>query len=216
MEQVFQKHGWSIEAAQLTAPQIHQASDVLARAFADDPGTSYLLPDPERRARLLGTLFSSVLLVSATYCRIYITSGPLSGVAIWAPPEHPIPPVSIRNRMRVVGLMTRLGWSGFRRVWRQNSYTNRLHMQAVQGPHWHLMLLGVEPDCQGCGLGSALLEQGLAEAESGGFACYLETATMANVQFYQRHGFKLLTAGAVPGGGPPCWTMLRAPASLPL
>lgn len=58
--------------------------------------------------------------------------------------------------------------------------------------HWHVELLGIEPDLQGHGIGGKLLEEALREAHAVGEPAYLETDTVENVEFYQRRGFKVV------------------------
>ena len=47
--------------------------------------------------------------------------------------------------------------------------------EAVEGPHWYLMVIGTDPSKQGQGLGSALMEVVTSQADSAGVPCYLET-----------------------------------------
>jgi len=46
-----------MEVVRLERSRLDEASAVLARAFFDDPAWVWLLPDAERRARLLPWLF---------------------------------------------------------------------------------------------------------------------------------------------------------------
>ena len=46
-----------MEVVRLEESRLGEASDVLARAFYDDPAWVWLIPDPARRARLLPWLF---------------------------------------------------------------------------------------------------------------------------------------------------------------
>ena len=72
------------------------------------------------------------------------------------------------------------------------------------------MLLGVEPACQGRGLGGALLRPILARADAESVPCYLETFAEQNLAFYARYGFAAVTAGTEPVSGIPFWTLWRA------
>ena len=46
-------------------------------------------------------------------------------------------------------------------------------------------------------------------ASADGTACYLETGTEENVRFYEKHGFKVVGEGRVPGLEWQVWAMLR-------
>ncbi len=75
-------------------------------------------------------------------------------------------------------------------------------------PHWYLSMLGVDPACQGRGLGSALLKAGLARCDAEGLPAYLESSNPKNVPLYERFGFEVLGRIA-PGDFPGLTPMLR-------
>ncbi len=77
-------------------------------------------------------------------------------------------------------------------------------------PHWYLFILGTEQAAQGRGLGSALLDQGLARIDADGMPVYLESSNEQNLALYGRHGFEVTSEVVIPGG-PRIWPMWRAP-----
>ena len=87
-----------------------------------------------------------------------------------------------------------------------------LKMESLRHHHaptaHHLQVLGTEPAEQGKGVGSKLIEYGIARATAAGKPCYLESSNPKNVPFYERHGFKVVeryypfkAEGAVDGDG---------------
>lgn len=89
--------------------------------------------------------------------------------------------------------------------------TETLHKQFAPGPHWYLWGLGVEPTHQDKGVGSALLQPVLREADKDGLPCYLETQNETNLPFYHKHGFAVMSDGVVPKGSLRVWAMVRKP-----
>ena len=81
----------------------------------------------------------------------------------------------------------------------------------VPEPHWYVLVVAVDPTLQGRGLGSALVEEGLARADHSNSPCYLETSEERNVRFYERYGLTVITKVALGRGGPPAWAMRREP-----
>ena len=77
-------------------------------------------------------------------------------------------------------------------------------------PHHYLMLLGVVPDQQGTGIGSALLRAVLDIADAAGEPAYLEATSPGNRALYERHGFEV-TRELRCGDCPPLWAMWRDP-----
>lgn len=74
--------------------------------------------------------------------------------------------------------------------------------------HWYLATLGTDPDVQGQGCGSAVLEPVLRECDRLGIGAYLESSKERNIDFYVRHGFRVSGDLRLPRG--PClWPMWR-------
>lgn len=65
--------------------------------------------------------------------------------------------------------------------------------------HWHIGPVGVRPDAQGHGVGSALLTEFLATSDKRGAPAFLETDVDRNVTLYQRHGFQVVESQAILG-----------------
>ena len=77
-------------------------------------------------------------------------------------------------------------------------------------PHHYLRVLGCDPNRQGQGIGSRLLEPTLAQCDTRGEPAYLESSNEKNLSFYRRHGFET-TAEVVTHLGARAWLMWRAP-----
>jgi ribosomal protein S18 acetylase RimI-like enzyme len=92
------------------------------------------------------------------------------------------------------------------------AYMDEIHRRGVPGPHWYLWALGVEPNCQGRGIGSRLILPVLTRADQDEVPCYLETESERNVAFYERRGSKVVSDGYPPGLQIRMWTMWRDPS----
>ena len=58
--------------------------------------------------------------------------------------------------------------------------------------HWHLGPIGIHPDLQGQGVGSALLSAFLKTVDQQRSPAYLETDVDRNVVLYQTFGFSVI------------------------
>jgi GNAT superfamily N-acetyltransferase len=76
----------------------------------------------------------------------------------------------------------------------------------------YLSHIGVTPERQGEGLGSALMRDGLARADREGVPTWLETSKATNATYYERFAFRTVVDEDAPGGGPHIWFMRRDPA----
>lgn len=69
----------------------------------------------------------------------------------------------------------------------------------------------VAPAHQGRGIGGALLQPVLAQADRNRMRCYLETQHERNVAFYEKRGFQVQAQGRIPGPELELWIMTRDP-----
>jgi hypothetical protein len=61
------------------------------------------------------------------------------------------------------------------------------------------------------GTSAKLIQPVLAIADIDRLPCYLETMNEMNVPFYEKHGFRVVSDGVVPGHRLSVWAMLREP-----
>ena len=184
---------------------------VLARAFADDPVMRWVYgpaADDRRRERQQRRerRFFAWALDRLTGQEVTWTTGGGEGAAVWALPgrwrETP------REALELCVLTAPAVGLRAPRVLRG---LGRVEAQHPAAPHLYLAVLGVDPERQGSGLGSALLGPGLELCDRDGIPAYLETAKQRNIAFYARHGFRVTGELTLPKG-PPVWLMWREPA----
>jgi len=203
----------SHDPIRLAPHQSKLATEVLSRAFQNDPLWQYLAPNEARRTRMMSSAFRILVRYSLLYGEVYTTMG-LDGLACWLPPGNTTPTFSRLLRVGIRGVPFQFGWTGFRRYAAVERFTAAAHKRIAPGHHWYLWGLGVEPVCQGQGIGSMLIQPVLERADAGGLPCYLETMNERNVPFYQKHGFNVMDEGEVSssdGSRVHIWAMLREP-----
>ncbi len=198
------------QATQLTADNVKRAGKVLGRAFFDDPMTEYMFPDEATRERPNRWLMEKGAAYGLRYGEVHTTAG-VDGAAVWLPPDDTdmTPLRMLRTGMALAPF--RVGMSAFRRFMALTDFTDDLHHRDMPAAHWYLMILGVEPERQGQGIGGALIEPVVSRADASGLPCYLETMKEINVTFYKKHGFDVVWEGDIPNGAPYMWTMRREP-----
>jgi ribosomal protein S18 acetylase RimI-like enzyme len=196
-----------MEVVRIEDSRLGEASDVLARAFQDDPAWVWLIPDAEKRKRLLPWLFRVGFDVTAA--DVWTTSGVVRGAARWLPPGRP--PMRVGPTLKaLVTTPFRLG-SAVGPFLAYGRAVETLRAEAMPDPHWYLAGIGVDPAAQRRGIGTALLEPGLAAAARAALPAVLLTNNEANLSFYQRRGFVVVRKDETPRGGPQAWAMVKAP-----
>ena len=78
------------EPVRLAEGQVAVSGAVLARAFANDPFFTHLLPDPVERERLVLPFMTAWTRYGLLFGEVYVTAGPVEASAIWLPPSAAI------------------------------------------------------------------------------------------------------------------------------
>jgi ribosomal protein S18 acetylase RimI-like enzyme len=196
-----------MEVVRLEDSRLGEASDVLARAFHDDPAWVWLIPDAEKRRRVLPWLFRVGFDVTAA--EVWTTAGVVHGAARWLPPGRP--PMRVGPTLKaLVTTPFRLG-SATAPFLAYGRAVEALRAETMPGPHWYLAGIGVDPSARGRGVGAALLEPGLEAARRAALPAVLLTNNEENLPFYERHGFAVVRVDETPKGGPHAWAMVRTP-----
>lgn len=178
-------------------------AEMLARAFYDDPVTSWFYPDDERRMKHARRFFAIRLRQLAGQELVY-TTPEHSGAALWAGPGRWRE--DLRESLMLLPMLPVL----LPRIVRSTQGVREIERRHPVRPHYYLSVLGTEPKQQGGGIGSALLGPVLRRCDTDGVGAYLESSKESNVDFYVRHGFSVTERIELPEG-PALWLMWREP-----
>ena len=185
---------------------------MLARAFAGDPTTAWLFPSPSGRERRLERWYRLNVMALQDAGEGWVTDD-LSAAALWLPMG--VPRRGGRPHLwRQLGLNLRIGLTLRTRLLVALSVNLEVHRCHPHEPTWYLAALGTEPDLQGRGLGTAVLQPVLRRCDSELLPATLDTVTAEDVAFYQRRGFEIVSEVQRPGA-PHFRIMRRPPGSAP-
>lgn len=189
-----------------TSSDVDGMAEALSLSFHDDPVMAWLFGDePPRPMRYTRPFFATEGRRHLRHHTVYTADGH-PGAAYWDPPGHwKTSPLAV---LRLAPLMVRgMG----RRTTKALQGLARMEKAHSQHPeHYYLAVLGTRPDCQGEGIGSALLAPMLSTCDAEGVGAYLESSKEANIPYYRRHGFDVVGEVAFPMG-PTIWPMWRDP-----
>ena len=185
---------------------VARLAEVLGRAFTDDPLNRHLVPDDQRRVKRLPGGFAEQLRHVFLPPGAVLTTPERTGAALWLGPDAQR--LSLGQQLRLMPGTLRL--FGLRRLPAALRALAELDRRAPRERHWHLSVLGVTPERQGEGIGSALMRPVLERCDREVRAAYLETANPVNLPFYERHGFAVREQVDL-GADLRVWTMLRTP-----
>jgi len=198
-------------AVPLADMHLDDASTVLARAFAEDPGLVYVLPDPVRRTQLAPKLAGAGLRYAVRCGSPLVTVGHIRGVAIWFAPDAAPPSEADVVDSGISAVPETLGSESWERLKCLLDHLDELHAKTVPEPHWYLTVLAVDPAWQRRGIGMALMQPVFDVADRDGVACYLESPTAENTRYYGQRGFRTIDETIVPGSDFTISLMVREP-----
>jgi GNAT superfamily N-acetyltransferase len=195
------------DVRKLKGAEVPRIAASLARAFWDDPVMSWVFPRDEERLSRLERGFSLYLRrIWLRQDECYATDR-LFGAALWLPPgKWHLGPF---EQMRLLPPMVNAVGRNLPRLLRVLTMMEKKHPHEPE--HYYLAVLGVEPERQGRGFGSALMQPVLQRCDREGVHAYLESSKERNCVLYQRHGFEIVEELRLPDGGPPLWPMWREP-----
>jgi ribosomal protein S18 acetylase RimI-like enzyme len=177
--------------------------NLLHRAFYDDPVSSWVYPEPAHRDRVHPLMMGAFFDVVFAHGQVDLADEGAAALWLDTPAGMPEPDDGAAQLRAALDPYNE-------RIELIGSLTAGIHPH--HEAHVYLWMIGVGPDRQGEGLGSALMEPVLARCDREGRAAYLEASTTRSRGLYRRLGFEDHgTPLRLPYGGPLMYPMWRAP-----
>jgi GNAT superfamily N-acetyltransferase len=188
-----------------TDDDVSRLKSVLAAAFHEDPIFGWLMPDEATRQARLRRFFELELRHVALTRGCAWTSSALNGAAL------SLPPGAWRLPTRVLFTQGPSFARAFgARLPRAAGLLSTIEQRHIREPHYYFAYVGVSPEAQGQGLGTALMRPTLDRCDDEGLPAYLEASSERNAALYERLGFELMDELGF-AGSPPLRLMLRPP-----
>jgi ribosomal protein S18 acetylase RimI-like enzyme len=184
----------------VTPAGMHRAVATMVLSFAGDPVMRYWMPEPDAYLDGFPAIVAAFGGRAFEHGTAYATDRH-SGAALWLPPG--VEP----DREALIASFARAVPDEKQET--LFAIAEQMDGYHLDGPHWYLPLIGVDPARQRSGLGSALMEHALRQCDRDRLPAYLESTNPANLPLYQRHGFRVLGTIRV-ADVPPIFPMLRS------
>jgi hypothetical protein len=196
-------------AVPIRSSQVALLGTILTRAFYNNPGVAYVLPDPVVRGSVLSWFFTSVALRVSRLCGEIYTTANVDGGALWICPGANLT-IGHALRAEISSVPQKLDRSTLARWINVNTHLDSVRHHLADKLHWYLIALGTKPSTDRA-IRRALMAPVLATADWDLRSCYAETFHEGDLPFYERCGFQIAGAGQIPKGGPSFWTLIRPP-----
>lgn len=171
---------------------------LLTECFTNDPLYQKLIPDEEKREKLLPELFRCDLDEMFEDCEIYANNENLEAIVVVSDETKPYNPFKyfadqLYSVIKTNACLIRDDPSleTFFNFLKGRDYLNSSWTEELDENRLHIIYLAVRPSCQGRGLAKYLMNTVLDYADQRNLLVSLETHNSKNVAMYRRFGFKL-------------------------
>lgn len=189
---------------------------LLDEAFRDDPVSSWVFPGEEHRRRRHGALMEAFLDMALSEGFVDITDDGAAVALWWSVPagehegEHEGSDAGSDDGSDDGPAQLRAAVDpDNERVEEIGRLTSEAH--PTDRAHQYLHMIGVSPERQGEGIGSALIEAVLERCDREGLHAYLEASNSRSRALYTRLGFDFTGNAIDLPDGPHLWPMWREP-----
>jgi len=194
-------NGPSFQARSATRDEMPQTVACIVAEFITDPLARFLWPSPYDYLHAMPSLTREYASGSFEHGSAFVSAN-FGGAALWLPPSVSPSTEALERLFRETVKPERL--DDVRASFEQ------MEEGRPKEPHWHLPFIGVDPNAQNRGIGSALMSFGVSRCVQEGQLAYLESTNPRNISLYERHGFEV--SGEIRVGKAPLITlMLRQP-----
>ncbi|HOV33490.1 MAG TPA: GNAT family N-acetyltransferase [Candidatus Hydrogenedens sp.] len=191
--------------------EIGKAVESLVQAFYDDRLVCYMFPDSKLRKEFITWFYFRWIQLLMKFNSVFVENN-VRGVAVCVPPKlFPHIPLSYQIRAGLLGTISKLGLKNLWKPLRVYLDSQRRTKSEVKEPSWILDILGVQPEFQGKGIGSTLVQHLISLSNRDKVPAYLITHNEKNIVFYENNGFKLLKKEHSLTGGPPTCSLKYNP-----
>jgi len=201
-----------VEAELLEKGDERAAAAALTASHAEYPAFRHVFAHPDRRARALLPFFTATVHDARSFDATFVSRDQSRALATVVSLPPGAFPWSALRKLRATPALARVFAADPRAFPVFSRYGANTERAFPIEPCWYVETLGVRPDAQRTGLGSALLARVLELSDRARVSCYLETSDPTNVAFYQRFGFRVVDAAlALAPNGPKHVSMRRQP-----
>jgi ribosomal protein S18 acetylase RimI-like enzyme len=160
--------------------------DILSASFDRNRSVNYVVKQDGQRKERIRRLMEYCFDNCFQYGKVYLSSERNACALILYPELERVTLKSVMNDARLA-----FSCIGPERIFNVLSRESKVKSNYPKHSICYLRFIGVHPDVQGTGIGSALISDIIKEGQRLKKPIYLETSMAENVGFYKRNGFEL-------------------------
>lgn len=160
--------------------------NILTEAFDDNKSVNYIVRQDRHRKRRIRRLMKYSFEVCHSFGKVFLSDDRQSCALILLPDKKKTTLRSIWWDIQLI--LTCTGIGNVRKAMQRETKIKALQPKE---PFYYLWFIGVSPQAQGKGIGTALMKEFLAECGFNKRVICLETSTTRNLPWYKKFGFSI-------------------------
>ena len=164
----------------------YKVVDILAASFDDNQSVNYIVKQDKKRTQRIRKLMAYSFDICYLYGEVFLADDKSACALILLPDKKKSNVKSILLDIKLI--VSCIGISNIKKAMKRERKIKKSYPKELM---YYLWFIGVEPDKQNMGIGSALIKKVIEEAHSKQRPVYLETSTLKNIPWYEKFGFKI-------------------------
>ena len=160
--------------------------DILSKSFGDNKSINYLVKQDSKRKKRIEGLMQYCFDICLVKGQIFISDDE-NACALILHPERKIGTI----KEMLLELKLAINCIGLSRSYKVLKREKLIKQNQPKEPFYYLWFIGVAPEAQGKGIGSALIEEVFIKYNEETRPFYLETSVVKNLSWYEKYGFKI-------------------------
>lgn len=162
--------------------------DILTQSFLDNKSVNYAIKQDARQEQRIRKLMEYSFDICSLFGDVFISEDRKGCALVVMPDKKKTTFKSVLLDIKLV--FTAIGIANIKKAMKRESEINKIH----PGKNlYYLWFIGVCPSGQGKGVGSRLLTEVIQEGLNKKRTVCLETSTLKNIPWYEKHGLKIYT-----------------------
>ena len=158
--------------------------DILSLSFFDNKSVNYIIKQDKKKEQRIRALMSYSFEICYSFGNVFLSENKKACALILLPDKKK---TTLKTILLDFNLMlSAIGFSNIKKAMSRESAIKKIHPKSLI---YYLWFIGVEPDDQGKGIGTKLMNDVIKEAEINHRLIYLETSTLKNIPWYEKLGF---------------------------
>ena len=160
--------------------------DILANSFETNKSVNYIIKQDRKRKKRIRALMDYSFEICKEFGEVYLSDDKKACALVLFPDKKKTTLKSIELDLKLI--LSSVGLSNIKKTLERESLIKKHQPKDTM---YYLWFIGVDPEYQNSGIGTALLNEVIIDSERQNRSIYLETSTTKNLPWYKKFGFDI-------------------------